>query len=137
MFPAIMYVFQLEKPKMQKIKNHNIHCEKQAYRSEGVFKTPDYIILLSMSILYEENTHVDEKNISCCFACASVIIAIISIYHSLEIILSISRTTESTVFISIYILVLSACFLLLRNGFEAILILCLRPVIKLKKYAIV
>ena len=66
-----------------------------------------------------------------------VIIAIISIYHSLEIILSISRTTESTVFISIYILVLSACFLLLRNGFEAMLILCLRPVIKLKKYAIV
>ena len=32
MFPAIMYVLHLEKHKMQKIKNHNIKTEKQAYR---------------------------------------------------------------------------------------------------------
>ena len=34
MFPAIMYVLHLEKHKMQKIKNHNINTEKQAYCHE-------------------------------------------------------------------------------------------------------
>ena len=36
MLPAIMYVLQLEKHKMQQIKNHNINTECKPYNSREI-----------------------------------------------------------------------------------------------------